>query len=60
MKAYNLNSIVRMKKEHPCHTNEWQIIRIGVDVKLKCLKCKRIVMMSRLDFNKKLKKVLKE
>lgn len=47
-----------MKKQHPCGTNEWEVIRVGADIKIKCIKCSRIVMLSRIDFNKKLKKVI--
>ncbi|MFJ6925099.1 MAG: DUF951 domain-containing protein, partial [Limosilactobacillus mucosae] len=36
MKTYELNDIVQMKKQHPCGTNRWQIIRTGIDVKLQC------------------------
>ena len=35
---YGLNDIVEMKKEHPCHkSNEWKIIRMGADIRIKCL-----------------------
>ena len=57
-KNYRLGSIVMMKKQHPCGTNEWEIVRLGADVKLKCINCSRVVMISRIDFNKKLKKVI--
>lgn len=56
---YKLNSIVMMKKPHPCGTNEWQIIRVGADIKIKCINCERTIMISRIEFNKKLKKVIK-
>ena len=37
---YGLNDIVEMKKEHPCHkSNEWKIIRMGADIRIKCLGC---------------------
>ena len=56
---YGLNDIVEMKKEHPCHKSKyWQIIRMGADIKIKCMKCNHEVMLSRLDFEKKLKKVV--
>lgn len=55
---YKLNDIVVMKKPHACQTNEWQITRIGVDIKIKCIKCNREIMMDRLEFEKKLKKVI--
>lgn len=55
---YKLNSIVVMKKEHPCGSNEWIITRIGADIKIKCQKCGRSIMLPRIEFNKKLKKVI--
>ncbi len=58
-KDYQLGSIVTMKKGHPCGTNEWEIVRLGADLKIKCVNCGRIVMMPRIEFNKKIKKVLK-
>ena len=57
-KNYRLDSIVIMKKPHPCGTNEWKIIRVGADIKIKCLNCGRTIMLPRIDFNKKLKKVI--
>lgn len=58
-KEYKLGSIVIMKKAHPCGTNEWEITRLGADIKIKCLKCGHSVMLPRIEFNKKLKKVSK-
>lgn len=55
---YKLNDIVEMKKPHACQTNKWQITRMGVDIKIKCINCNREIMMDRLEFEKKLKKVL--
>jgi len=57
-KEYKLGSIVVMKKPHPCGFNEWEIVRLGADIKLKCTNCNRVIMISRIDFNKKLKKVI--
>ena len=57
-KAFNLNDLVLMKKEHACGTNLWIITRIGVDVKIKCKNCGREIMMDRLEFQRKLKKVI--
>ena len=55
---YELGSKVIMKKQHPCGTNEWEIVRVGADIKIKCLKCGRTVLIPRIEFNKKLKKVI--
>ena len=57
-KLYNLGSRVVMKKPHACKTNEWIITRVGVDIKLKCSHCGREIMMDRLEFERKLKKIL--
>jgi hypothetical protein len=59
-KEYKLNSIVMMKKPHPCKSNTFEIIRLGVDIKIKCLNCGRSIMLSRVDFDKKIKKVMEE
>lgn len=58
MKEYKIGSIVIMKKQHPCGENNWQVTRVGVDVKIRCTKCNREIMLSSLDFEKKLKKVV--
>ncbi|WP_290770937.1 DUF951 domain-containing protein [Anaerofustis sp.] len=50
-----VNDIVIMKKEHPCGSNEWKIIRIGMDVKLQCMGCGRIIVLQRNKFNKSIK-----
>lgn len=55
---YELGSRVIMKKGHPCGSNEWEIIRIGADIKIKCLNCGRVVMIPRVLFDKKIKKVI--
>ncbi|WP_054762263.1 DUF951 domain-containing protein [Secundilactobacillus collinoides] len=53
---YDFGDIVEMKKPHPCGVNRWQIIRMGADIKIKCTGCGHIVMLSRREFEKKLKK----
>jgi len=56
---YDLNDVVEMKKPHPCGENRWQIIRMGMDIRIKCTKCGHMVMMPRRDFERKMKKVSK-
>ncbi len=56
--SINLNDKVIMKKQHACGTNEWTITRVGADVKIKCNHCGREVMLDRLEFLRKLKKVI--
>ena len=59
-KIYKLNDKVIMKKPHACGSNEWIIIRVGVDIKLRCSKCNHEIMMDRLEFEKKLRRIINE
>ena len=54
---YKLGTKVIMKKQHPCGTNEWEIVRVGADIKIKCLICGSTVLIPRIEFNKKIKKI---
>ena len=58
-KEFNLNDSVIMKKDHACGSNLWLITRNGADIKIKCQKCGHEIMMDRLEFVKKIKKVIK-
>lgn len=57
---YKIGTKVVMKKQHPCGANEWEIIRLGADIKIKCLNCNRTLFMPRIEFNKKVKKIISE
>ncbi|MBS4201402.1 DUF951 domain-containing protein [Bacillus sp. FJAT-49732] len=57
-KEFNLYDIVEMKKQHPCGTNRWKIIRMGMDIRIKCEGCGHSVMLPRRDFARKIKKIL--
>lgn len=57
MDEVSLGDKVIMKKGHPCGVNSWEVIRVGADVKIKCLGCGRIIMLPRAEFIKKLKKI---
>lgn len=57
---YNVGDIVILKKGHPCGTNQWEVIRVGADFKLKCTGCGRIVMVPRKAFEKSVKKVISQ
>ncbi|MDO4777975.1 MAG: DUF951 domain-containing protein [Tissierellia bacterium] len=60
MSKYIVNDIVRLKKGHPCGSNEWKILRTGVDIKLECLGCNKVVWLSRVDFEKRVRKIKNE
>lgn len=57
-KQFQLGDVVQMKKAHPCGTNAWKVIRMGMDVRIKCTGCEHSVMIPRLEFERKMKKVL--
>lgn len=59
MKEFELNDIVETKKTHPCGSNKWEIIRVGADIKIRCIRCNRIVMIPRSKFENSIKKVIK-
>jgi len=49
--------IVRLRKPHPCGSYEWEVIRIGADIGIKCLKCQRRVLLERSTFERRLKTI---
>ncbi|OCS87907.1 DUF951 domain-containing protein [Caryophanon tenue] len=57
-KTFALNDIVEMKKQHPCGTNAWKVIRVGADIRIKCEGCGHSVMLPRREFTKKMKRVI--
>ncbi|MFD3450308.1 DUF951 domain-containing protein [Microbacteriaceae bacterium 4G12] len=57
-KQYGLNDVVEMKKPHPCGENKWRIIRMGMDIRIKCEGCAHSVLIPRREFERKIKKVL--
>ena len=57
-KDFALYDIVEMKKAHPCGENRWQIIRMGADIRIKCMGCQHSVLLPRKEFTKKVKRVL--
>lgn len=57
---FEVGQIIKLKKAHPCGTNEWEIIRVGMDFKLKCRGCDHIVMVSRKLVEKNFRGVIEE
>ena len=56
--SFELGDRVILKKPHACGENLWEIVRVGADVKLKCAGCGRVVMLDRLDFLRRAKKLM--
>ncbi len=59
-KEIKLGNRFILKKPHACGENLWEVTRLGVDIKLKCLNCNHEVMMPRVELLKKIKKKVDE
>ena len=55
-----LNQRVELKKQHPCGSKVWTILRVGMDIKLRCLGCGHELMLPRSKAEKAIKKILEE
>jgi hypothetical protein len=47
-----IGDVIRLRKKHPCGGDQWQVLSLGVDVKLKCLTCQRLVLLERSIFER--------
>lgn len=54
----HINDVVRLRKPHPCGNYDWKIYRLGADIGLECLQCKRRVLLTRRVLARRLKQVL--
>ena len=52
-----LNDILVLKKPHPCGSREWQVLRVGADIRLKCMGCGHMVMDARTKIEKNIKEI---
>jgi len=52
-----IGDIVEMKKEHPCGSKRWEILRAGMDFRIRCQGCGHMLMLPRSKFEKSIKKV---
>ena len=57
MSKYKVGDVVSLKKGHPCGENRWTILRTGVDIKLECDGCKKVIWLKRLDFDRRIRKI---
>ena len=55
---FEVGDKVKFKKSHPCGGDVWEVLRVGMDFKLRCEKCERIIMLPRSKFEKSFKKKL--
>jgi len=54
----SLGDLVRLRKKHPCGSYEWQVVRLGADIGIKCRGCQRRVLLERRQFERRLKEFI--
>lgn len=55
-----LNDVLRLKKEHPCGSQEWLVLRTGIDFRLRCQGCGHEVMISREKLEKRVRRIIRD
>lgn len=53
--ALYIDDIVRLRKPHPCGSDQWRIVRLGADIGIKCLGCQHRVLIPRSTFERRIK-----
>ena len=56
--GYDYGSVVRLRKPHPCGGSDWEVVRMGADIGLRCLTCQRRTLMPRSALDKRVKSVV--
>ncbi|MDR7521702.1 MAG: DUF951 domain-containing protein [Armatimonadota bacterium] len=54
-----LGDVVRMRKTHPCGNDQWEVVRLGADIGIRCLKCGRRVLMPRAKFERRIRRFIR-
>jgi hypothetical protein len=55
---FALGDRLRLRKKHPCGNYDWEVVRLGADIGLRCEKCGRRVLLSRTEVERRVKQVL--
>ena len=55
-----VGDVLKMKKAHPCGSQEWSVLRVGMDFKLRCMGCGHDVMLPRAKAEKNIRKILRD
>lgn len=57
-KEIKIGDVLEMKKPHPCGSFQWEVLRVGMDFRLKCCGCGRMILLPRGDVMKRMKKIV--
>lgn len=58
MHKYQVGDVIKTRKPHPCGGDTWEVMRTGIDFRIKCLQCGRVLMLPRVKFEKSVKTVI--
>ena len=58
VRRYELGWVVRLRKRHPCGGTDWEVVRLGADIGLKCMGCGRRMLMPRSTLDKRVRAVV--
>lgn len=50
-----LGDVVRLKKKHPCGSDQWQVVRLGADIGIRCQGCQHRVLLTRSVFERRIR-----
>ena len=53
-----LGDVVSLRKKHPCGSNQWQVVQLGADIRIKCLGCQRYILVDRFVLERKIQAVV--
>ncbi|MCD6290713.1 MAG: DUF951 domain-containing protein [Anaerolineae bacterium] len=53
-----IGDVVRLRKPHPCGSYEWEVVRLGADIGIRCLGCGRRVLLPRRQFERRVKTIV--
>lgn len=56
----NVGDVLKLKKQHPCSSREWEVLRVGADFRLKCLGCGHQIMIARKLLEKNVKEIVEK
>lgn len=55
-----VGDILKLKKQHPCGSFEWEVLRVGIDFRLKCVGCSHQIMIPRKQLEKNIRNIRKK
>lgn len=53
-----VGEVLRLKKQHPCGSKEWEVLRVGADFRLKCMGCGHQIMIARKALEKRVREIV--